>query len=220
MYTRQNPSPEYHALQEQYRILHEQGGEKTKGKATGAKEAFANGEFVREAQALRDLMRKHQVRSLINFGAGQPSGYYNKRFKLKGTETIVESMYDYLGKPYTKLYDPGVEEISQYPDHPSELVICSDVLEHIPEPDIDWFLDELAELATKVIHVTIHLGPAIALLPDGRNAHVTIRPAEWWKAKIAAAQTRCKHKLTWNAVYRYPIDNDGKLTKIDYSKYM
>lgn len=220
MFTRHNPSPDYHALQEQYRILHEQGGKKTKGKDTGAGEAFANGEFVREAETVRKLMKQHQVRSLINFGCGQPAGYFNKRFKVKGTEQIAESMHAYLGKPYTKLYDPGVEEISMYPDHPSELVICSDVLEHIPEPDIDWFLDELAELATKVVHVTIHLGPALALLPDGRNVHVTIRPADWWREKLNAAQERCNHKLAWSTVFRYPIDSDGKLTKIDYSQYM
>ena len=34
------------------------------------------------------------------------------------------------------LYDPGVEEYSIYPKNKHDGVICTDVLEHIPEDDI------------------------------------------------------------------------------------
>lgn len=217
-YSRLNPSPDYQELQEQYRILHEQGGDRTTGRKVEEKNVFANGEYSREAPKIKELMKKHHIRSIINFGCGKPDTYFNKKMRVKNVG-VLPPMHEYLGKPYVRLYDPGVEEISQYPDMPAEMVICTDVLEHIPEPDIPWFLDELAELATKVLHVSIHLGPAMALLPNGENAHVTIRPAEWWEKKIAEAQKRCKHRLTWSIVKRYPIGEDGQIKNIDYSEY-
>ena len=80
-------------------------------------------------------------------------------------------------------YDPGVPEYSELPT-PAEMVVCIDVLEHI-EPDyIEDVLDHLEQLTEKVLFATVHLGPAGKILPDGRNAHLIQKPAEWWLPKI------------------------------------
>lgn len=80
-------------------------------------------------------------------------------------------------------YDPGVPEYSD-PPTPAELVVCIDVLEHI-EPDcLDDVLDHLYDLTEHMLFATVHTGPAGKKLPDGRNAHLIQKPAEWWLPKF------------------------------------
>lgn len=80
-------------------------------------------------------------------------------------------------------YDPGIPKLSAAPV-PAEMVTCIDVLEHI-EPDlIDNVLDDIARVTEVLTFLTIHTGPAVKVLPDGRNAHLIQEPIEWWLPKI------------------------------------
>lgn len=80
-------------------------------------------------------------------------------------------------------YDPGVPDYADDPI-PAEMVVCIDVLEHI-EPDcLENVLDHLEELTEKILFLTVHTGPAGKILPDGRNAHLIQKPAEWWLPKL------------------------------------
>ena len=82
-------------------------------------------------------------------------------------------------------YDPAFEDLSASPIA-HDLVVCSDVLEHI-EPDcIDAVLDHLKVLAIKGVFLLVATVPAYKHLPDGRNAHILQRPSEWWMPRIQA----------------------------------
>lgn len=80
-------------------------------------------------------------------------------------------------------YDPAIPKYAKLPKKKVDLIINTDVLEHVPDSDID---DLLARLATLSQHVYFQIAtaPAGTILPNGENAHCTVRPAEWWKAKI------------------------------------
>ena len=80
-------------------------------------------------------------------------------------------------------YDPGVPEYAD-PPTPAEMVVCIDVLEHIEPELIDDVLDHLEELTESFLFATVHTKPAGKKLPDGRNAHLIQKPAEWWLPKI------------------------------------
>jgi hypothetical protein len=80
-------------------------------------------------------------------------------------------------------YDPGVPEYAD-PPTPAEFVVCIDVLEHIEPHLIDDVLDHLAELTQEMLFATVSTRPAGKVLPDGRNAHLIQKPAEWWLPKI------------------------------------
>ncbi len=56
-----------------------------------------------------------------------------------------------------------------------------DVLEHIFIEDIPKVVDELFFLAKKLLIVNVACYKAAALLPNGENAHITIRSPDWWK---------------------------------------
>ena len=228
-YTRQNPSDDYLSLGEQYRLLYStEGATLSNDRKLAPEEMFANGEYAKEAPTIKQLIEKNDCRSLINFGCGNPDAFFKHKFLDKKTVKEVDgvqlspewpSVYDYLGRPFIKMFDPGIKELSDYPDFPAEMVVCTDVLEHIPPQDIPWFLDELLKLSTKVLHVSIHLGPALTTLPDGRNAHVCVRPRDWWRQQLTDAETRANHQVRINVVFRYPIHGPGQYTEIDYSKY-
>lgn len=80
-------------------------------------------------------------------------------------------------------YDPAVPKFAGNPV-PAEMVVSVDVLEHVEEEHIDDVLDHLRDLTEAVGFFSIHTGPALKELPDGRNAHVLQRPAEWWLPRI------------------------------------
>lgn len=76
-------------------------------------------------------------------------------------------------------YDPAIPEYSQAPE-PEDLVVCTDVLEHVEPEYTDAVLDDLKRCAKKYLYVTICVVPAMKSLPDGRNAHINLRtPSEW-----------------------------------------
>jgi hypothetical protein len=67
------------------------------------------------------------------------------------------------------LYDPCFEENSNLDENKSyDLVICIDVLEHIPTDDINWVLEKLVTKSKKYLFINVACHPAIALLPNGK----------------------------------------------------
>jgi len=81
------------------------------------------------------------------------------------------------------MYDPAIPQFSEIPE-PHELVVCIDVLEHIEPEYLDAVLDDLQRLTKRIGIFTIHTGPAIKVLSDGRNAHLTQESPDWWLPKI------------------------------------
>jgi 2-polyprenyl-3-methyl-5-hydroxy-6-metoxy-1,4-benzoquinol methylase len=80
-------------------------------------------------------------------------------------------------------YDPAIEEVAEMPV-PVDVVVSTDVLEHI-EPDlIDNVLDHIAELAVKGAFFVIATNAAKAVLPDGRNAHLIQEGEDFWLPKV------------------------------------
>lgn len=80
-------------------------------------------------------------------------------------------------------YDIGVPEYAGEPTA-AEMVTCIDVLEHIEPEYLENVLDHLEELTEVVLFASVHMGPAGKTLDDGRNAHLTQKPPEWWLPKF------------------------------------
>jgi len=63
----------------------------------------------------------------------------------------------------------------------ADCVVCIDVLEHIFISDIPKVVDELFSLAKRLLVVNVACYKAAALLPNGENAHITVRGPTYWK---------------------------------------
>lgn len=89
-----------------------------------------------------------------------------------------------LHLPYDiQQYDPAVEKYSHRP-RPADIVACTDVLEHVEPQFIDNVIRDLVALTKRVLFVNIPIREAVKHLPDGRNTHLLVKPAEWWIMKM------------------------------------
>lgn len=123
------------------------------------------------APLVAEIINTLGVQHVLDYGC---SARMNLAKSLQGK---VKHTFKYQG------YDPAVPELAGMPV-PAEMVCCIDVLEHI-EPDLlDNVLDHIASLTEAVAFITVHCGPAGKKLPDGRNAHLTQQPMEWWLPKL------------------------------------
>lgn len=97
-------------------------------------------------------------------------------------------------------YDPARPEWSDTPDS-HQMVCCIDVLEHI-EPDLlDNVLDDLARCTEFYGFFTVHTGPAVKVLSDGRNAHLTQEGPEWWLPKFMDRWELLQYQIQPNGFY-------------------
>lgn len=82
-------------------------------------------------------------------------------------------------------YDPAIAGKNSAPD-PADMVVCSDVMEHIEPLCLEDVLDDLVRVTKKWLFMTIATRPAVKFLADGRNAHLIVETLEWWRKKIEA----------------------------------
>lgn len=76
-------------------------------------------------------------------------------------------------------YDPAVPRYSADPV-PAHLLVCWDVLEHVEPPCLPSVLDHIRSLGRHVYIIVGTRKDSTKLMPDGRNPHLIIEPAEWW----------------------------------------
>jgi 2-polyprenyl-3-methyl-5-hydroxy-6-metoxy-1,4-benzoquinol methylase len=107
-------------------------------------------------------------KSILDYGCGQ---------------SRLIDLIDNSGQTQTYRYDPSIEEIARKPVSSVDLVLNTDVLEHIPEEDLDDVLADIRGLSSNVFF-SISTVPAQQILPSGENAHCTVKPHSWWKQKL------------------------------------
>ena len=110
-----------------------------------------------------ELIQMTQSTTLLDYGCGKGNQWTNNILPVTHT-----------------LYDPAVPEHENKPNGQFDGVISTDVMEHIPEEQISEVFREISQYATRFVFLCIATDPAIAVLPNGENAHCTLKPLEWW----------------------------------------
>lgn len=100
------------------------------------------------------------------------------------------------------LYDPHVDKFSMKPSEKFDGVIFTDVLEHIPEHEINKTWLDVINYGKEYgfIFATICVREAKKKLPDGRNCHLTVKSKEWWLNKLIEFDTNNKFKKEWRKI--------------------
>lgn len=121
--------------------------------------------------SIRKLLTETESHTMLDFGCGRGEAYKSPH-----------KLYKQLGLPRhaVTLYDPAFMPTSALPTGKYDLVVASDVLEHIPEHEIDEFVARLFGYAKKAVWASVCCRPAKKTFPDGRNLHVTVKPFDWW----------------------------------------
>lgn len=140
------------------------------------------------APLIKDYLQAHGATSLLDYGGGRGMQY---KTVIQPNGTMFDGLGQYYGVAHAASFDAGWPVECPYPEGQTfDAVVSCDVLEHIDEADLPWVIDELFTFARKAIFVAIGSYPAIKTLPNGENAHCTIKPSSWWRPLFAAAALR------------------------------
>lgn len=141
------------------------------------------------------LASEIEARSILDYGCG------------KGA--MAQALATHAKGPYLPplfLYDPCIEAFSCKPE-PADLVICTDVLEHVEASCLESVLQDIRRCIGKVGFLTISTVPAKRTLPDGRNAHIMLKSSQEWLrymmrffhvSQFIDAQTTCVFIVRWH----------------------
>lgn len=121
---------------------------------------------------IKDLVEKYNAKSLLDYGCG------------KAIHHVEKDMYTNIGITDVGLYDPAIPEYATLPNTIFDCTVCVDVLEHIPEQNLDYVFDNIINRTKLFVFFMISCNPAREVLTTGENAHITQRSPEWWINKF------------------------------------
>jgi hypothetical protein len=128
-----------------------------------SKGAFPGDSWRVHVDTLRRLVPQIDGKTILDYGCGRLGGL-SREFG----ERVIP-------------YDPFVAQYSTPPwDKKFDVVFSSDVFEHMKLSAIDELLERIRAARPEFVFLNISTRPAHKLLPNGANAHLTVRPAAWW----------------------------------------
>lgn len=184
-YSRENPSPDYLRLIQEYQALHSAG---VSTLSIPSEITFAGYSTFKRAEAIRRCLMKTPCLSLLDYGSGKGL-QYQRIFPSSNLEEGLINLQQYWKVKSISCYDPAYPPFEKLPEGTFDAVICVDVLEHVPQADIEWILDELFAKANRLVYISVACYPAKKQLNSGENAHQTIKPPKWWLEKIEQASS-------------------------------
>jgi 2-polyprenyl-3-methyl-5-hydroxy-6-metoxy-1,4-benzoquinol methylase len=143
--------PDYQDHIEAYKVLHES-------------RHYGDSATELHLSLVAQVVRGLKPQSILDYGCGRSD--LVAHFWLDGDRRIER-------------YDPAIRRYRRLSDKRFDLVICCDVMEHIPMAGVDKVLGEVRSKGAVALF-TISTKLARAKLPDGRNAHVTILTTHEW----------------------------------------
>lgn len=186
-HSRANPSTRYTELVGIYKELHEKGDKRND---IAPEHTFDGRSLIAHVNTITQAVVRYELRSLLDYGCGKAVVYDLAQAKARDGRKL-RGLREIWGIDDIRLFDPGYAPFSEPPTGTYDGVICTDVLEHCPEEDIDWIIEDLFGFARKFLFMTIACYPAEKALPTGENAHVTQKNPGWWLDHIdAVAATR------------------------------
>lgn len=221
-YSRKNPSQRYVSHLNDYKNMHTGGYERKNGdkitKVEG-EQTYQGEQLLKFRLAIKEMIDKTGAKSILDYGCGKGKQYDPMPIADNTGAVVAQSIQEYWGVNTIKLYDPGVEKHWTVPKGKFDGVVSTDVLEHIPVEDIPWVVEEQFSYANKFVFANIACYPALATMPDGSNAHATVKHPEWWDGLFYAISQN-KRNIKYAIVCAYPqamADGTTQMSNAVYS---
>jgi hypothetical protein len=157
---------------------------------------YWGGSLLPHIKEIRRAIEVHSARSLLDYGSGKgwqyssmsvAPGVVAERIKsaLLSEGSDAESIPEYWGVDRPYFYDPCYGPLSTKPTTTFDGVVCTDVLEHCCEAELEGIITEVFAFAKRFAYINVSDTDAGMRLPNGENAHCTVRPFKWWEQRIA-----------------------------------
>lgn len=176
------PSQEYHDLIDSYKVLHQEEGK------------FKGISLVPLVPTLMSLVKENDCKTLLDYGCGKAIPYDKDRCKEVDLRHPIQKLCNLKS---FDLYDPAYEKYATLPDKKYDIVVCTDVLEHIAEQDIDYVLTEILSRSKKIVFLNISCQPALKHFKEGKfkgkNVHISVFDPSWWGHKIGNIWNKFNH---------------------------
>jgi hypothetical protein len=175
IFTKQTPSRRFGEMIGQYKEL-------ATGKGSPDVAAMVVERPLANAQNdVAKLAKETGASSLLDFGAGTGKAY--------GSTGPAATHASWPGIAVT-LFDPMTQAFPQPQAERYGGVIAVGALQHVPEEDIGWVLDEMFKSADSFVYAMVPSAAATQSLPNGAPAPCNVQKPEWWKGQFEAAAKR------------------------------
>jgi hypothetical protein len=149
--------------------------------------AFNSMELRAFRQPIKQVLTQFRVNTLLDYGCG------GSDYEAAGFDEQL-SAREYFGLSQVFRYEPA-RNLDQR--QKVDAVLCFDVLEHLFIADVATTVRELFSLASRLLIVNTACYAARALLPNGENAHITVRPPHWWKGMFDSIACEFPQVSVW-----------------------
>jgi len=126
-------------------------------------------------QTVLEVAKRYDVGSILDYGSGHG----------RLASALREHGYS------VREYDPAIEGKDGLP-YFADLVVSTDMLEHVEPDKLDAVLAHMRLLARKAVFVVISTREAQRVLPNGKNAHLIIRDKHWWRQRVERSGFRLR----------------------------
>lgn len=151
--------------------------------------AFSDFELRAYKAQILPILNQHSISTVLDYGCGgsdwRASGF---------DETSHQSAIEYFNLKDAFRYEPAraIDERQRV-----DCVVSFDVLEHIFIADVPSVLRDMFSYASKLIVLNVACYPAAAKLPNGENAHITVRHSHWWKGMVDSISVEYPATSVW-----------------------
>ena len=157
-----------------YKRMAKEGYDRIDG--VNVQSAYNDFELQKFRNVVKHNMQQEEIKTVLDYGGG-------------GSDWDAINFDPVTGKSAKEFFD--LEEVNTFEPArsllkkvKSDCVVCVDVLEHIFVADIATVVKDLFNLSKKLLVINVACYKAAALLPNGENAHVTVRNPHWWKGVV------------------------------------
>ncbi len=135
---------------------------------------YGTAEPIKFKEYIKKITSHFKCKTALDYGSGGSD--LNIEVVEKGC-----SFKDYVGLEKIYQFEPArnIKTKGKF-----DLVLSFDVLEHIFIADLPWVLNDIFSKANKCVLINVACYESAALLPNGENAHVTLRHPLWWLGQI------------------------------------
>ena len=141
-----------------------------------------------------NITKENNCKTLLDYGCGKAIPYDKDRCNEVGLKNPVQELCNIES---FDLYDPAYEKYATLLDKKYDIVVCTDVLEHIAEQDIDYVLTEILSRSNKIVFLNISCQPALKHFKQGKlkgkNVHISVFDPSWWGHKIGNIWNKFNH---------------------------